>query len=322
MKHAKGWRLFSLLLAALVSLNAQEFRATLNGRITDPTGAGVVGATVTATNVNTNETASTATLAEGDYTVPLLKPGMYRVRVEAQGFKSSIRDNIELFVNDRKTVDFSLEVGQIQETLTVSAAPPLLEESTATRGSVVENLRVTELPINGRNPFMLSNLTPGVVFAGNQSFTRPFDNGDNARFSINGGVRQTNEFIIDGAPDNAVTDTQANRTRADQNIAYIPTVDSTQEFKIVTNFYDAQYGRTGGGVISVSTKSGANEYHGTVYDFLRRYQWDANNTVANAAGRPVYVRDPVTGENLGGHKLDQYGIFLGGPLSIPKVYNA
>ena len=105
---------------------------------------------------------------------------------------------------------------------------------------------------------MLSNLTPGVVFAGNPVFTRAFDNGDNARFSINGGVRQSNEFVIDGAPDNAVTDTQGNRSRGDQNIAYIPTVDSTQEFKIVTNFYDAQYGRTGGGVISVSTKSGTN----------------------------------------------------------------
>jgi len=98
-------------------------------------------------------------------------------------------------------------------------------------------------------------------------------------------------------------------------------VDVTQEFKIVTNFYDAQYGRTGGGVVSVSTKSGTNEYHGTVYDFLRRYQWDANNIAANAAGRPVYAVDPVTKENLGGHKLDQYGFYVGGPASIPRLYN-
>ena len=120
-------------------------------------------------------------------------------------------------------------------------------------------------------------------------------------------MRQSNEFVIDGAPDNAITDTQGDRSRANQNVAYIPTVDTTQEFKVVTNFYDAQYGSTGGGVISVSTKSGTNDYHGTVYDFLRRYQWDANNTVANAAGRPIYAVDPVTEENLGGHKLDQYG---------------
>jgi len=132
---------------------------------------------------------------------------------------------------------------------------------------------------------------------------------------------QSNEFVIDGAPDNAITDTQGDRSRANQNVAYIPTVDTTQEFKVVTNFYDAQYGRTGGGVISVSTKSGTNDYHGSIYDFMRRYQWDANNTVANAAGRPIYAVDPVTKENLGGHKLDQYGVYVGGPASIPKLYN-
>ena len=134
-------------------------------------------------------------------------------------------------------------------------------------------------------------------------------------------MRQSNEFIIDGTPDNAVTDTQGNRSRADQNVAYIPTVDATQEFRIVTNFYDAQYGRTGGGVISVSTKSGSNDYHGTIYEFMRRYQWDANNIAANAAGRPVFVRRPVTGENLGGNKLDQYGILARRPAGIPKVYD-
>ena len=117
-------------------------------------------------------------------------------------------------------------------------------------------MRVTELPLNGRNPFALTNLSTGVVFAGNPQFTRPFDNGDNVNFSINGGLRQTNAWLLDGVPDDAITDTDAQRTRGNQNIAYIPTVDATQEFKIVTNFYDAQYGRTGGGVINVTTKSG------------------------------------------------------------------
>jgi hypothetical protein len=303
-------------------VQAQEFRATITGRVADPAGGGVPNAKITAVNSKTNETAVATSGADGNYTVPLLKPGAYNLKAEAPGFKTAIRDNIELFVNDKKTVDFDLEVGAVQEQVTVSAAPPMLEAATATRGGVVENLRVTELPLNGRNPIMLSNLTPGVQFNGNPQFIRPFDNGDNANFSINGGVRQTNEFVIDGSPDNAVTDTAADRSHANANVAYIPTVDSTQEFKIVTNFYDAQYGRTGGGVISVSTKSGANEYHGSVYDFLRRYQWDANNIGANAAGRPIYAVDPVTGENLGGHKLDQYGVYVGGPASIPKVYNA
>ncbi len=303
-------------------LSGQEFRASITGRVTDPSGAGAPNAKVTATNVETNEQSTAATGAEGDYTIPFLKPGTYKISAEAAGFKTAVRDNIQLFVNTKTTVDFGLDVGQVQETVNVTAAPPMLDESTATRGGVIENLRVTELPLNGRNPFMLSNLTPGVVFAGNPQFTRPFDNGDNANFSINGGLRQTNEFLIDGTPDNAVTDTAGDRSHANQNIAYIPTVDATQEFKIITNFYDAQYGRTGGGIISVSTKSGTNQYHGTLYDFLRRYQWDANNIAANAAGRPIYAVDPVTHENLGGHKLDQYGLQVGGPASIPKIFNA
>src|SRR6185312_5580510 len=159
-------------------------------------------------------------------------------------------------------------------------------------------------------------------FQGNPAFTRPFDNGDNANFSINGGLRQTNAFLIDGAPDDAISDTAGDRSHANQNVAYIPTVDATQEFKIVNNFYDAQYGRTGGGIFNVSTKSGTNMYHGSVYDFLRRYQWDANSISNKVNGTPRHAVDPVTKANLGGHTLDQYGFALTGPLSIPKIYNA
>ncbi|MGI8991551.1 MAG: hypothetical protein ACR2I2_18465 [Bryobacteraceae bacterium] len=111
------------------------------------------------------------------------------------------------------------------------------------------------MPLNGRNPFTLANLTPGVTFNGNPQFTRPFDNGDNANFSINGGLRQTNDFPIDGAPDDAVTDTAGDRSHANQNIAYIPTVDATQEFKIITSFYDSQYGRPAAGPVIPWTRS-------------------------------------------------------------------
>jgi hypothetical protein len=307
------------LLAPCAS--AQEFRATITGRVTDPSGSGAPGAKVSAVNVQTNEAAAATTGEEGNYTIPFLRPGTYVVRAEAKGFKTTVRENIELFVNDRKTVDVELQVGAVEESITVTAEAPLLDEATASRGGVIENLRVTELPLNGRNPFMLSNLTPGVVFAGNPVFTRPFDNGDNANFSINGGLRQTNEFLIDGAPDNALTDTAGDRTRANHNVAYIPAVDTTQEFKIVTNFYDAQYGRTGGGIVNVTTKSGVNDFHGSAYWFLRRYQLDANSFQQNAGNQPRYARDPVTGENLGGHTLDQYGGMLNGPVWLPGIYN-
>jgi hypothetical protein len=214
-----------------------------------------------------------------------------------------------------------MEVGQLTENVTVSGAPPLLEEATASRGEVIDNVRVTQLPLNGRNPVNFTNLSPGVIFNGNPQFTRPFDNGDNINFSINGGLQQTNNFLLDGQPDNAITDTTTDRTRAVNNVAYIPTVDAVQEFRVMTNFYDAQYGRTGGGVINITTKSGTNDFHGTGYEFLRRYWLDANNISANAAGRPRYAVDPATGKNLGGHKLDQYGTEITGPVWIPRVYN-
>ncbi len=313
----------ALLFACVFCLPAfGQVTATITGRITDPSGNIINGAKVTATNITTGAQASGTSAAGGDYTIPLLNPGTYSVAAEATGFKKSVRENIELHVNDKTTVDFKLELGQVQESVTVSEEAPLLDEATATRGNLIENLRVTELPLNGRNPFMLANLSPGVQFNGNPVFTRPFDNGDNANFAINGGVRQENGYLIDGSPDDAYTDPAADRTHSNFNVAFIPVVDSTQEFKIVTNFYDAQYGRTGGGIINVTTKHGANEYHGTIYEFMRRYQLDANNSGANAAGRPVYVVDPVTGKNLGGHKLDQYGIEIGGPASIPKVFKA
>jgi len=228
---------------------------------------------------------------------------------------------IEVRVNEKVSANFQMEVGGINESVTVTAESPLIDETTADRGGILDNVRISELPVIGRNPINYINLVPGVVFNGNQQFQRPFDNGDNINFSINGGLQQTNNFLIDGQPDNAITDTTTDRTRGVNNIAYIPTNDAVQEFRVMTNFYDAQYGRTGGGVVNIATKSGANAFHGSAYEFLRRYQLDANNVNANAAGIPRYTTDPATGKNLGGHELDQYGTVLSGPVILPHVYN-
>ncbi len=313
-----------MALAALVGsacLFSQDFRGTVTGQITDASGGGVANATVTMQNLQTNETQAQTTSESGNYTISYLIPGNYKLTAESPGFQTAVQPRIELHTNDKLTVNLALQVGASQTTVEVTAAAPLLDNATATHGETIENLRVTELPLNGRNPFGLTNLSTGVVFAGNPQFTRPFDNGDNVNFSINGGVRQTNSWLLDGVPDDAVTDTSGDRTRANQNIAYIPTVDATQEFKVVTNFYDSQYGRTGGGVMNVTTKSGTNLFHGTGYDFLRRYQWDANSIQNNATGQPRYAVNKATGENVGGHKLDQYGTQFTGPVWIPKVYN-
>ena len=311
----------ALTLTALsLCASAQEFRATLTGRVTDTSGAVVSGAKITIRNLNTNETFDTTASGEGGYTVPFLIPGRYSATVEASGFKRTVNEGFDLNVGQKTTLDFALEIGQLENTINVTADAPLLEADTATRGQVIESLRVTELPLNsGRNPINLVNLAPGVQFSGNPQFYRPFDNGDNVQFSINGGLVRHNEYLLDGVSNNAVTDADLSRTRSSNNIAFVPPADATQEFKVMTNTYDAQYGRTSGGIINVTTKSGGNEFHGSVFEFLRRYELDANTFQNNRSNpeRPRYAIEPGTGRNLGGHKLDDYGGTLTGPVTVP-----
>src|SRR2546429_233418 len=157
---------------------------------------------------------------------------------------------------------------------------------------------VTVTALNTRNPFMLSYLAPGITYNGPAIYQRPFDNGAIADWSINGGQNRNNEFLLDGAPNNSI--------QGGNNIAYVPSVDAVQEFKIVTNSYDAQYGRTAGGVINVSLKSGTNTFHGTAYEFARRKELDSNEYFFK-----------VNNREKPDHKLDQYGFQVDGPGQIP-----
>ena len=309
------------VLCGTVFSGAQETRATVSGRIQDPNGAVIPAAKVTALNVSTGVATAVNSAADGNYTIPFLIPGNYIISADAQGFKTAQHTNVILHVGDKLEVDLTLPVGSVTQVVTVKDTPPLLETGTATRGELIGGESVEKLPLVGRNPFMLAQLVPGVQFQGNPAFQRPFDNGDNANFSIGGGLRQSNSFLIDGAPDDAVSDAAGDRSHANLNVAYIPSVDATQEFKIVENFYDAQYGRTGGGIFNVSTKAGTNEFHGDAYYYLRRYQLDANSVSNKAAGLPRYSLDPVTKGNLGGHTLDDWGGTAGGPIRIPHLYN-
>lgn len=291
----------TILLLAAVSGFAQEYRATLLGSVSDPTGAAVAGAAVTATHLETRVATATRTQNDGGYLIPFLPPGKYTLRVEQSGFKTLERGPIELRVNDRARVDVALEIGQISDRVTVVAEAPLLEVSSSNRGQVVENRKITDLPLNSRNPFTLMNLAAGVQYTGSMLYFRPFDNGAIADFSINGGRSGVNEFQIDGVSDNANT--------GRSNLAYVPPVEATQEFKIQTNTYDAQYGRTGGGVISLSIKPGANDLHGAVYEYLRRTPLEANQFANNASRQPRAKR-----------LIDQYGFEVDGPLAIPRLY--
>src|SRR6267143_2533600 len=291
------------ILGCLVagSARAQEFRATVTGRVTDPGGLAVPGATVTALNTQTGEVATGFTTADGAYTIPFLKPGIYTVSAELTGFKKVTQPNVQLEVGQSSTINFQLQLGTVSEELTVTGESPVLETSKADRGLVIDNERVTELPLNARNPFMLSYLSPGITYNGPAIYQRPFDNGAIADWSINGGQNRNNEFLLDGAPNNSI--------QGGNNIAYVPAVDAVQEFKIVTNSYDAQYGRTAGGVVNVQLKSGSNNLHGTVYEFARRKALDSNEYFFKVNNR----EKPA-------HKLDQYGIQIDGPVIKNKTF--
>ena len=300
-RRAGSISLFCVLLAA-AGLWAQGVEATLKGRVGDSSGAVVPGAKVDVKNTGTNLVTSTVTDSAGQYTVPFLQPGTYTVSMEAAGFKKVVREGLSLTVGGTVALDMTLEVGAVTEQLTVVGDALLLETAKADRGTLVDQQTVAEMPLNGRNPFMLAKIAPGVNFNGTVIYQRPFDNGAIAQWTINGGLYQSNEFLLDGAPNNA----QA----GSNNIAYVPPVDAVQEFKIQTNSYDAQYGHTSGGIVNVSLKSGTNAVHGTAYEFARRKAWDANSFQNNAVGAPK-----------GEHYLDQYGGQIGGPVYIPKLYD-
>jgi Carboxypeptidase regulatory-like domain len=292
--------LFCLAFPAAVF--AQGVDATLKGRVSDSSGAAAPGVKVEVKNTGTNIASQTLTDSAGQYTVPFLKPGSYSVAVEAPGFKKFVREGLSLSVGDTVDLDIALEVGAVTEQLTVTGEAPLLETAKADRGTLVDERTVAEMPLNGRNPFMLAKIAAGVNFNGTVIYQRPFDNGAIAQWTINGGLFSSNEFLLDGTPNNA----QA----GSNNLAYVPPVDAVQEFKIQTNSYDAQYGHTSGGVVNVSLKSGTNSPHGTAYEFARRKAWDANAFQNNAVGAPK-----------GDHYLDQYGGQIGGPVYIPKLYD-
>jgi hypothetical protein len=292
-----------LICAFLVpTLSSQETRATLSGTVTDPSGAVLVGTNLTLTNKETSVSLTTTSNAAGQYRFLFVNPGAYRLTAEQPGFRTYVRDNIVLSVSQSAVIDVALTVGQSAESVTVTSEAPLLDASRADRGLVINNKTVADMPLNIRNPIMLSALSPGIVHTSGTQHLNPFSNNGISSWSINGGRGSNNEFLLDGAPNN----TLYNRTN---NIAYVPSVDAVEEFKVMSNSYDAQYGRTGGGVVNVSIKSGTNQFHGSGYEFLKRTALNANTFANNSKNAPRQ-----------GNALDQYGFTLGGPVWLPKLY--
>lgn len=304
-------RLFSWCVPGLTAVVlalpalAQQQTADLTGQVQDSSGAAIPGATVSLRDRAKGFNATTKTDSKGEYFLPLLQPADdYQITVSMAGFKADVKQNVILQVAQTAKIDFVLQIGENTETVTVTGAQPLLDTQSSSVGQVITGDTVEELPLNGRSTFRLIALTPGVTF--NQSAYGNF--GDvpvnttfDTNFSINGGRAQSNEILIDGVPSS---------TGFFDQITTLPPVDGTQEFKVESNNLSAQYGRYSGGAINVSTKSGTNDIHGTVFEFIRNSALDANNWFSNRAGKP---RAPF--------KMNQYGGVLGGPVDLPKLYN-
>ncbi len=290
------------LLTVVTAATAQEFRATVNGQVVDSSQAALPGATVSVRNQDTNEVATATTNNEGNYTIPFLRPGTYTLAVEMSGFQTYTRKDMRLEVGQNATVNAQLGIAGVAEQVTVVSEAPLLETSNANRGTVIDSHRIAELPLQSRSPMALATLVAGVNYNAQAIYLRPFDNGALADWSMNGGANRNNDFLLDGVPNNA--------TIGGNNIAYVPPAEAVQEFKIATNTYDAQYGRTAGGVVNMSLKSGTNSLHGVGYEFYRRKWLDANSFLLNSRNSPKVD-----------HYLDQYGFSVDGPVAIPGLYN-
>ena len=233
-------------------LYGQTTTGTLQGQVRDATGATVPDARVTITNIRTGVSHEMLTRSDGRYVMPLLLPGDYQVSVEKAGFKRLTQSGIKLDVQQVRSIDLELAVGDVATTVQVEGTPPPLASSTSTLATVIENKRILDLPLNGRNPFALATLTPGVI------------PGPGSTPWISGGRNATSEITIDGTsvilPENNVSI---------NTLAYTPSVDSVEEFSVLTNALAAEYGRTGGGVINVATRQGTNQLHGSAFEFLR-----------------------------------------------------
>src|SRR5450432_536781 len=281
---------------------AQTF-GEITGEVKDPSGAVTPNVSVTVTNTATNVARSTVTNTSGVYSFPDLVPGTYQVKVTASGFDTVVKTGIELQVQQAARVDFDLRVGQSTQTVEVSGLAALLTTETATVGTVIEEKRITDLPLNGRNFFSLVALSPNVTYGftpAAQAAGREGGSRSALTISLAGGRATWSNYTLDG-----ITNTDV-----DFNLYIVlPSVDALQEFKVQSGIYPAEFGREVGQV-NVSTKGGTNQYHGTVFDYLRNDALDARNydfVNTHPAKSP--------------YRQNQYGYTLGGPIQIPKLFN-
>ena len=287
------------LCAAARPAAAQNITGSILGTVTDPSGGSVAGARIAVIQTATNTRHETATNDRGDYEVPLLPPGAYRIVATANGFQTLERQGVQLNVGNRLQVNFNLLVGQTNESIVVTGSAELVEAGTAALGASFSSRSVEELPMRGRFALQLAALVPGVqinpqaVGAGSAALT-------GADFSVNGGRFRTNEFLIDGV---------SSSLPRNNDLVALPLPEGVSELKIHTNSYSAEFGRTGGGVFNLVTKGGGNDFHGNLFEFLSADELNANAWFANARG-----------QKKGNSRRNIYGAAISGPIRRNRTF--
>ncbi|MEX2262921.1 MAG: carboxypeptidase regulatory-like domain-containing protein [Bryobacteraceae bacterium] len=290
--------LAAVLLAAIPALS-QQVNGTITGHVADSSGATIPGVEVRLSNPETGMLRTASTGADGNYRFLVVPPGRYTIEVSQSGFKAVRREGIIVEADRSLSVPIALEVGAVTEIVEVQAGTPLLEPNTSSLGTVMDQRKVEELPLNGRNPLGLANLIPtvrGIGFFGGQVLS----SWRLAAVSIGGGPPLANGFLVDGIASEKIT------VAGTQTFL---SIDSTQEFKVLSNAISAEFGRTAGGIISIVSKSGTNEFHGNLFEFLRNDNLNANDFFSNKAGR-----------RLGALAYNQFGGTIGGPIKRDKLF--
>jgi len=284
--------------ASIYSLDAQTTTAELRGTVLDPSSAPVPGAEVTATNVDTGFTRSASTNDSGNYVIADLPYGNFKITAVKEGFQQLVRTGVALSIGDRRTLDFSLAVGDVAQSVTVTGEAPLLREADASLGQVIDNTRVAEIPVVGRSFDQLLYMVPGSQvsptgqYAGNSLMTA----GPAIGVSFNGMRTEMNEYELDGTRlNNPVFGTPS----------FYPSLETLEEFRVETQNFSTELSRVAGGQVLLSTKSGTNQFHGSAYDYLRNSDLEARN--------PFALVRPVTRSN-------QFGATLGGPIIRNKTF--
>jgi len=291
-------QLFATLLLFAATCRGQEFRATISGRVIDAQSSAVPSVKISVVQIGTQAKFEAVSDHEGLYTIPFLPPATYRLTAEAAGFKRYVRDNLAAGANERLGIDVQMEVGAVSETISVIADAAVLQTTTASTGQLISSAQIENMPVSGRTPLALAQLAFGVVPNTDPRFTRPFDNAGPSGFSMGGAPAQVNELLIDGSADNT----------GNLRVAYNPPMDAVSEVKAESFQADAAYGHSGGGTVNIITRSGTNQFHGTLYEFNQNSAFNATPFFTNKAG----AKKPVS-------RFNQYGGSFSGPVRIPKL---